>query len=88
MVFKVTARDFSQEFDRWIDALDTANSLRPKCKSWLEDIRILEGEEPVWVYSKSHKYPMYLGAGTYDRLARLFVAETLAERESQAESQD
>jgi hypothetical protein len=79
-VFKVTARDFSQEFDRWIDALDTANSLKPKCKSWLEDIRVFDEEELVWIYSKSHQYPQYIGAGTYDRLARLFIAETRQEK--------
>jgi hypothetical protein len=82
MVFKVTARDFDRQFDRWIDALEAANALKPKCKSWLEDIRVFDGEELIWVYSRSHKYPQYIGAGTYDRLARLFIAETLQERET------
>jgi hypothetical protein len=80
MVFKVTARDFDRQFDRWIDALEEANALKPKCKSWLEDIRVFDGEELIWIYSKSHKYPQYIGAGTYDRLARLFIAETLQEK--------
>jgi hypothetical protein len=80
MVFKVTARDFDRQFDRWIDALEAANALKPKCKSWLEDIRVFDGEELIWIYSKSHKYPQYIGAGTYDRLARLFIAETLQEK--------
>lgn len=66
--FRVVTPGFSQEFDRWTDALNTAKSLMPKCKSWLEDIRIYVGEELIWVYSKSHKFPQYIGAGTYDRL--------------------
>jgi hypothetical protein len=29
----------------------------------------------VWVYSLTHRHPMYFGPGTYDRLVKLFVAE-------------
>ena len=79
MPFKVIAKDFSQTFVRWTDAVHMANSLKPKLKGWLSDIRILEGEEVVWVYSKSHTHPMYLGPGTYERLAKLFMQEAMAE---------
>jgi hypothetical protein len=78
-MFKVVTRDFSQEFERWTDALNTAKSLIPQCKSLTEDIRILLCDELIWLYSREHKYPKYIGAGTYDRLARLFIQETLAE---------
>lgn len=80
-MFRVVTPGFSQEFERWTDALNTAKALIPKCKSWLEDIRIYIGEDLIWVYSKSHKFPQYIGAGTYDRLARLFLLEA-AEEES------
>jgi hypothetical protein len=33
-VFKVIALGFSQEFERWTDALETANSLKPSLKRW------------------------------------------------------
>lgn len=74
-MFRVATRGFSQEFERWTDAVNTANSLKPNCKSWLEDIRIFDGENLVWVYSLSHTYPQYIGAGTYKRLAILFLQE-------------
>lgn len=77
-MFRVITRDFSQEFDRWIDALDAAKSLIPQCK-WFQEIRILEKGEMVWVYSRSHKYPQFIGAGTYDRLAHRFLLETAEE---------
>ena len=80
-MFRVATRGFSQEFERWTDAVNTANSLKPKCKSWLEDIRIFDGEHLVWVYSLSHTYPQYIGAGTYKRLAFLFLQEAVAEEE-------
>lgn len=81
-MFKVVTRDGFQEFNRWIDALETAKSLIPRCKSWLEDIRIFEDEALVWVYSKSHKFPQYIGPGTYNRLAQRFLEETIAAESS------
>jgi sulfur relay (sulfurtransferase) complex TusBCD TusD component (DsrE family) len=85
-MFKVITSGFSQEFERWTDALETAKSLMPKCR-WTEDIRIFLFDELVWVYSKSHKYPQYIGAGNYDRLARLFIQEAIeAEGSSDSDS--
>jgi len=80
-MFKVVTRGFCQEFERWTDALNTAKSLQPKCKSIFEDIRILDGQEIVWVYSRSHTYPQYVGPGTYKRLAILFIQEASEEQE-------
>lgn len=74
-MFRVITREFSQEFERWTDALNTAKSLQPQCKSLFQDIRIFDGKELIWVYSRSHTYPQYIGAGTYNRLARLFLQE-------------
>ena len=82
-MFKVIAPNFKEEFNRWTDALNTANSLIPNCKSLFQDIRIYYGEELIWVYSRSHKYPQYIGAGVYDKLARLFIAEAMEEEEAQ-----
>jgi hypothetical protein len=76
-MFQVITPRFSQQFERWTDALETAKSLIPQCKSLTEDIRILLFDELIWVYSRSHKYPQYIGAGTYDRLARLFIQEAI-----------
>lgn len=78
-MFKVVTRGFSQEFERWTDALNTAKSLQPQCKSLLQDIRIFDGEELVWVYSRSHTYPQFIGPGTYNRLAQLFLQEIMEE---------
>lgn len=75
---------FSQEFERWTDALNTANALKPKCKSLTQDIRIFLFDDLVWVYSRSHKYPQYIGAGTYDRLARIFIQEAIGESDDAA----
>lgn len=72
-------RGFEQTFERWTDALNMANSLKPKLKSWFQDIRIFEDREVVWVFSKSHTYPQYIGPGAYNRLAERFVAEAEAE---------
>lgn len=83
-MFKVVARDSSQTFERWIDALGSAKTLIPQCKSLTEDIRIFLCDELIWLYSREHKYPKYIGAGTYDRLVRLFIQETL---EAEAASQ-
>lgn len=74
-MFNVIARDVSQEFDRWIDALEAAKALIPQCK-WFQDVRILEDGKLVWIYSRSHKYPQFIGAGVYDRLAKRFLIET------------
>ena len=49
--------------------------MRPQLKSWFKDIRILENGRPVWIYGRGRKHPEYLGPGTYDRLARLFIEE-------------
>lgn len=84
-MFRVATRGFSQEFERWTDAVNTANLLKPKCKTWLEDIRIFDGESLVWVYSLSHTYPQYIGPGTYKRLAILFLQEAVAEEEQVAD---
>jgi hypothetical protein len=78
-MFKVIANNGSQEFERWTDALNAAKSLMPQCKTLTQDIRIYLFDELIWLYSREHKYPKYIGAGTYDRLARLFVQEALEE---------
>lgn len=78
-MFRVVTPRFSQEFIRWTDALNTAKSLMPQCKGWLEDVRIFYKEDLIWVYSKSHKFPQYIGAGMYDRLAQLFLMEAMEE---------
>lgn len=78
MTFKVVTPGFEQSFERWGDALAQANAMKPRLKSWLKDIRILEDGQPVWVYSRLRSHPEYLGPGTYNRLARLFVAEEKA----------
>lgn len=85
-MFKVVTRDVLQEHVRWIDALEAAKSLIPQCK-WFQDIRIFDENELVWIYSRSHKYPQFIGAGTYDRLARLFLLETAVEESALEEEQ-
>lgn len=82
-MFRVITPGFSQEFERWTDALNTANSLIPKCKRLTEDVRIYLFDDLVWVYSGSHKYPMYIGAGMYDRLAKLFIQEAIEEADGE-----
>ncbi|MEM1239996.1 MAG: dihydropteroate synthase [Cyanobacteria bacterium P01_H01_bin.26] len=82
MTFTVVTRSFKQEFERWTDALETANSLKPQLKSWFVDIRIFDGKDLVWMYSKLRAHPEYIGPGTYDRLARLFMAEGRIEKAS------
>ncbi len=74
-MFRVVMKDYDREFDRWTDALETGNSLKPKCKSLLQDIRIFENGELIWIYSRSNTHPVYIGAGVYNRLARLFLLE-------------
>ncbi|HHP7230909.1 MAG TPA: hypothetical protein ACFCUY_08630 [Xenococcaceae cyanobacterium] len=78
-MFRVLGKNCDRHFTRWTDALNCAKSLIPQCKSLFEDIRIFDGEDLIWIYSRSHKYPQYIGAGTYDRLARLFIVENIAE---------
>ena len=80
MTFKIVTPGFEQDYERWTDALEKANSMRPALKSWFKDIRILEDGKPVWTYGRGRKHPEYLGPGTYDRLARLFIEEQLAEQ--------
>jgi hypothetical protein len=87
-LFRVVAKNCDREFERWTDALYYAKSLMPQCRSFFEDIRIFIGEELVWIYSRSHKYPQYIGAGNYDRLARLFVAEAIEEDVSKIEEEN
>jgi hypothetical protein len=85
-MFRVVTRGVSEEYERWTDALEAGKALIPQCKSLLQDIRIFDGtqEEPlVWIYSRSHTYPQFVGAGSYNRLARLFIAEAIAEQEAQ-----
>lgn len=74
-MFRVKFKEYDCQFERWTDALDAGNSLKSKCRSLLEDVRIFEDGELIWVYSRSHTYPQYIGAGVYDRLARLFLLE-------------
>ena len=89
-MFKVVMPGFEQVFERWTEALEQANALRPSLKSWFKDIRILErisegseeGSKPrwrlVWVYGRGRSHPEYIGPGTYDRLARQFIQEEQA----------
>lgn len=74
-MFRVVFKDDDREFERWTDALEAGNALKSKCKSLLQDIRIFENGELIWIYSRSHTYPQYIGAGVYDRLARQFLLE-------------
>jgi hypothetical protein len=76
-MFRVVTHGFNQEFERWTDALNTAKSLIPKCNRWTQDIRIFLCDELIWLYCKEYKYPKYIGAGIYDRLAQLYLQEML-----------
>lgn len=86
MAFKVVTPGYEETFERWTDALEQANSMKSSLQSWFKDIRILEdtgrGWTPVWTYGRGRSHPEYLGPGTYDRLARLFITE--AQTEAQA----
>lgn len=84
-MFRVVFQNQSQEFERWTDALEAGKALIPKCKRLTEDIRIYLFEDLIWLYSREHKFPKYIGGGTYDRLARLFIQEALEEAQ-QADS--
>ena len=74
-MFRVFTKDYDRQFERWTDALEAGNSLKSKCKSLFQDVRIFDGDELIWVYSRLHTYPQYIGAGVYDKLARLFIME-------------
>jgi hypothetical protein len=87
-MFRVVWQGKVQEFERWTDALEAGKALIPQCKSLLKDIRIFAGEDLIWIYSRSHTYPQFIGAGTYNRLARLFIAEAIAEQEAANYSSD
>jgi hypothetical protein len=82
ILFRVVTRGTSQEFERWTDALEAGKALIPQCKSLLQDIRIFAGDELLWIYSRSNTYPQFIGPGTYNRLAKLFIAEAIAEQEA------
>ncbi|GAB4242218.1 MAG: hypothetical protein Kow0049_31370 [Stanieria sp.] len=86
-MFQVVYQNSEREFSRWTEALDYAKSLIPDCKSLFADIRIYQKKELIWIYSRSHKYPQYIGAGTYDRLARLFILETMEEEEKKKQGE-
>lgn len=86
-MFKVVTKKVDRDFDRWIDALEFAKSLMPECK-WFQDVRIFEKGNLVWVYSRSHKFPQFVGAGVYDRLAKRFLLETLEAETAIADSQE
>ena len=85
-MFRVITPGFEAEFPRWTDALNKANSLMPSCKSLFKDIRIYYGDNLIWIYSRSHKYPQYIGAGVYDRLAKLFIQEAIEEENEKAKN--
>ncbi|MEL7332624.1 MAG: dihydropteroate synthase [Cyanobacteria bacterium J06560_2] len=82
MAFKIVTPGYEEEFERWTEALEKANSMKSSLKSWFKDIRILEDGRPVWVYGRGRSHPEYLGPGTYDRLARLFITEAQGEVKS------
>jgi hypothetical protein len=90
-MFRVVTRGVSEEFERWTDALEAGKALIPQCKSLLQDIRIFvfDGDrdiELIWIYSRSHTFPQFVGPGSYNRLARLFIAEAIAEQEAAGET--
>jgi hypothetical protein len=87
-MFRVFAKNYDRQFDRWTDALDAGNLLKSKCKSLFQDVRIFDGEELIWVYSRLHTYPQYIGAGVYDRLARLFILENAQKEVDQVDRRD
>lgn len=82
VAFKIVTPGYEEDFERWTDALEVANSMKSSLKSWFKDIRILEDGKPVWVFGRGRSHPEYLGPGTYDRLARLFIAEAQEEARS------
>jgi hypothetical protein len=87
MTFKVAAPQYDREFERWIDALEMAKSLIPTCKGIFQQVKILEDEKLVWAYDRFHRHPQFFGAGTYNRLARRFVLETLEDEAENSSSE-
>ena len=87
-MFRVITPGFEAQYDRWTDALNKANSLKPGCRGLFEDVRIYYGDNLIWLYSRSHKYPQYIGAGVYDKLAQLFIKEAQEEAEANASPND
>jgi hypothetical protein len=85
-MFRVVLRGEVQEFERWTDALEAGKALIPQCKSLLQDIRIFYGDQLIWIYSRSNTYPQFIGAGMYNRLARLFIEEAIAEQSAAEQS--
>lgn len=81
-MFRVVFQESSQEFQRWTDALEAGKALIPQCKNFSQDIRIYLFDDLIWLYSRENKFPKYMGAGTYDRLARLFIQEAIEEQEA------
>ena len=86
-MFRVITSGFEAEYTRWTDALNKANSLIPSCRGLFKDIRIYYGDNLVWLYSRSHKYPQYIGAGIYDKLAKLFIVEAMEEEAANNDSE-
>jgi hypothetical protein len=84
-MFRVVFQDHTTEFERWTDALEAGKALIPQCKKLSQDIRIYLFEDLIWLYSRENKFPKYMGAGTYDRLARLFLQEAMEEAEQAAD---
>ncbi|MGF1587669.1 MAG: hypothetical protein ACFCU7_00225 [Pleurocapsa sp.] len=78
-MFRVITPGFEAQYARWTDALNKANSLIPNCQSLFKDVRIYYQDNLIWLYSCSHKYPQYIGAGVYDKLAQLFIREAIEE---------
>ncbi|MBE9048361.1 hypothetical protein IQ255_28905 [Pleurocapsales cyanobacterium LEGE 10410] len=87
-MFRVITPGFEAKYDRWTDALNQANSLIPSCKGLFKDVRIYYGDSLIWLYSRSHKYPQYIGAGVYDKLAQLFVREALEEESANDKTEE
>ncbi|MGG6294089.1 hypothetical protein ACQ4M4_06660 [Leptolyngbya sp. AN02str] len=85
-MFRVVMAGKVEEFERWTDALNAAKALMPQCKRLTQDVRIYLLDELVWLYSREHKFPKYMGAGNYDRLARLFIQEAIEEEEAQQQA--
>jgi len=72
------------QYERWVDGLEAAKALMPDCRGWTQEIRILENGETVWSYTRSHKYPQFIGPGTYNRLARQFLQEAAEDEAKKA----
>jgi hypothetical protein len=82
-MFRVVFQNSTAEFERWTDALEAGKALIPQCKKLSQDIRIYLFDDLIWLYSRENKFPKYMGAGTYDRLARLFLQEAMEEVEQE-----